>query len=436
MDKNREVSYKILVDVLVGGAFASLAIKDRMKEDRIDIDENFVRKLVYGVLENNLLLEYIVSKVTGKKINKVKKKTLILIEMGIYQLRFLDSIPSYAAINETVMIAKKYLKSQVPFINGVLRGYEKKKEDIDLEEVKEDLEEYLSIKYSCNKEIIKLLLSQYPKEKVRDFLENSLKVPEVDIRVNISRISREKLKKELETSGYEVKENRYSDRSLRIKGNNLLETKAYKEGCFSIQSESSTYISDLFNDSTKEEELILDICAAPGGKTLAIAEKMDNKGKIIAFDIYDHRIDLIKKNAERLDIKNIETIKNSGENFLKEYEGKADKVLVDAPCSGLGVIGKKPEIKLKGSVKNYKELYSIQRKILETSSRYLKDDGLLVYSTCTLNKNENEGIIEEFLANNKDFTLEKMETLFMIDDSCDGFFYGILRKRKNMEEVR
>lgn len=417
MDLSRKTAYEILFEIEKEEAYSNLTINRFLEKNRPD-NPAFIRELVYGVLENKILLDYYLNKLIPSGIKKVKKKEATLLRLGLYQLIFMDSVPDYAAVNETVTLAKKLVRGREGFINGVLRGYMKKGSEIKLPDETKDLKHYLSIKYSFPLWLIEKWDKQYGMEECKKLLEASNARPKLSIRVNVNKTSREELKDYLEEKGYEVTEGTFSNRTLHVKGSGLLEDERYTEGYFSIQDEASTVAADELG--AKPGETVIDVCAAPGGKTSAIAELMGNNGKVYSCDIYEHKLELIDKLAERLDLSIIEPTLLDGTSGNAEWNETADSVLADVPCSGLGVIRRKPEIKYK-DITDFRELVKIQKSILENAANYVKPGGTLVYSTCTINKDENELQVKAFLENNNGFELIS-EKQFLPTEDIDGFY--------------
>lgn len=417
MDVNRKTAYDVLLDIEKNGAYSNFALNHFIGRNRPE-NEAFVRELVYGVLETKMLLDYYLDALIPSGTKKLKKQDLTLLRMGVYQLRSMDSVPQYAAVNETVNMAKRLAKGRERFINGVLRGYIKKSEEIPLPNREAQLTEYLSIAYSIQLQIVKLWLAEYGEQQTEAILAAVNRPPKMTVRVNQMKISRAELAERLRQEGFDAEESEKTPRGLIVGGSRILESKAYKEGLFSVQDLASIMVSDILD--AKPGQTVIDVCAAPGGKTLATAEMMENRGKIIAMDVYEHKLTLIEKQAERCGIGIIETKCHDSTEAVQELKETADCVLADVPCSGLGVIGRKPEIKYKEDL-DLQELTLRQAKILDAAASYVKPGGTLAYSTCTINKDENERQIERFSENHKDFKTEKALQL-LPTEGTDGFF--------------
>lgn len=426
-DLNRKTAYQTLLKIEKNAAYSNIELNHQIKQLQPD-NPAFVRELVYGVLENKIYLDYVLTQLIPKGLKGVKKPVKVLLRMGLYQLMFMDSVPDYAAVNETIKLARKAAPGRDGFLNGVLRGYGKKREGLKLPDRESNLVDYLSVRYSFDSSIIKLWLSQFGEDETEQLLANSNMRPPVSVRVNVMKTSVDDLTESLKKQGFDVKPGELSNRVLFVKGSGLLDTDAYRQGLFSIQDEASVTAVEILGP--EPGDTVLDICAAPGGKTLAMAELMDNQGEIKAFDVYAHKLDLLNEEAKRLNLQIIETAEQDGTQFNAEYTACADKVLVDGPCSGLGVIRRKPEIKYKEVVDSARELAEKQLQILENASQYVKSGGSLLYSTCTINELENMGVVKAFLNKHDEYELVYSRQLLPGLDETDGFFISKFHKQR------
>ena len=426
MDINRKTAYTVLLKTEKEQAYSNLELNRQIQLLKPD-NPPFVRELVYGVLENKIYLDHILSSLIPKGLRGIKKQVLTLLRMGLYQIIFMDSVPSYAAASETVKLAKKLTPGRDGFINGVLRGYEKKKETIVLPDRSRNLIEYLSVRYSYTEWIVKLWLSIFGEEKTERLLAAGNERPDISVRVNFLKTDRKSLASALEKQGFQTKESSESSRVLLVKGSGLLDTVQYREVYFSMQDTASVLAAEAL--CAKPGETVLDICAAPGGKSLALAEIMENTGLIRSFDIYRHKLSLLEREAERLGISIVETEENDGCAIRSDLSETADCVLVDGPCSGLGVIRRKPEIKYKEISDDGASLAEKQLRILTVSSRYVKPGGILQYSTCTVNRLENEDVVRQFLENHREFVKVFERQLLPDTDAADGFYICRMEKR-------
>ena len=439
IDLDREAAYKALLAIERDGSYSNLELSKMLASDELS-NKGFIREIVYGVTENKIYLDYILDKFIKKGAAKTKLQALIILRMGVYQILFMNSVPNYAAVNESVALARRFARGMDGFINGVLRNFIRNMDSASEIDVKGQLE-YLSIRYSCQLKLVEELVSMLGFEHAKVLLEHAGHRPPLSIRVNVAKISVKELADRLRANGFEIEGSKLSDRVLLVKGGALTEANEYKEGLFSIQSEESCAIAD-FADA-KSTELVIDLCAAPGGKAAAMAEQILKpststepltetepgiaSGKVIALELYEHRAALIEATARRLGLENIEVRCQDAVEQIDELVGKADLVLADVPCSGLGVIRRKPEMKYRDEF-DFDELVEIQKGILETGSSYLKPGGRLIYSTCTINPRENELMVKDFLERHEEFISEKEVKLSPFDNGYDGFYMNKLKK--------
>ena len=425
MDKNRRIAYLTLMDVEAKKAYSNLALNHQIKSGNPDAPA-FVRELVYGVLENKLYLDYIVEQFISTPIGKMKSSDLMILRLGLYQLKFLSGVPEYAAVNECVDLAKKYSKGKDGFINGVLRSFLRANKEVALPDRTQDEVRYLSIKYSYEPWIIQLWMEQFAPDFVEDLLAAGNKTPDLVIRVNTLKTTRDDLKRRIIAKGYHALDGQLCPQALHVEGRGLLGGRLYNSGMFSVQDESSILAVNMLDP--QPYETVIDVCAAPGGKTLAIAEKMKNRGSVVSWDIYKRKLAIIEKEAERLGVEIVTTRTWDATRVDSSMIQKADRVLVDAPCSGLGVVRRKPEIKYKKQDKDFGELPKKQLAILSASSKYLKPGGMLVYSTCTISQHENQMVVKEFLKRNPGFIKEEELQLLPNVNNTDGFFICRMKK--------
>ena len=433
----RQIAYEILLKIQVSEAYSNLAIDSAVKMYNPDsTDCAFISRLVYGVTERKITLDYVISQYLSKSVNKTKPEVLTILRLGAYQLLFMDKIPESAAVNESVKLTKTNKCGYASgLVNAVLRKISKNGLVL-----KNDLPESqkLSVSFSIPEDTVNFLLYHYGKVNTEAFLKASLEPKEIFIRVNTVKTTTEKLKELLIEENVKVFDT-YLANALKIElSGAVYELKAFKDGLFHVEDISSQLCVEaleLFPEATA-----IDVCAAPGGKTFTAAECMENKGVLYSCDIYSQRTDLIKDGAERLGLCCVKPFVNDATVF-NESLPQMDRVLCDVPCSGLGIIGKKPEIKYK-KLDDTKPLLPIQKKILQTSSEYVKNGGRLVYSTCSVNPNENRKICDAFLKENPDFysvkALPHIEraidegdylTLFPHKNNCDGFFIAVFQRR-------
>ncbi len=425
MANPRNVVFDALLKLERNKSYSNITLDAALSEYRFDSrDKAFISALFYGVIERQITLDFQLSGHLSKPLKKLKPEVLVILRMGAYQILFMEKVPSSAAVNESVKIAKsKGCSFASGLINAVLRQIDKN----GLILPQEDTAEYLSVKYSCPLWLIEKWTGEYGKENCIGILENTLGNPGIYIRVNTLKTTARELIGIFSKEGV-IAEECYLPDALKIKlgGNDIESLDSYRKGLFHVQDIASQLCA-LALDAT-EGDTVFDMCSAPGGKAFTLAEAMNNTGKLYAFDIHKHRVELIMRGAERLGITTIRGKTGDATEFDASL-GLADKILCDVPCSGLGIIRRKPEIKYK-SPDELEALPEIQYKILSNAARYLKSGGRLVYSTCALSKAENEDVCDRFLAENSDFyPAEAYRTLMPHTDGCDGFFIGILHKK-------
>lgn len=424
---------KILVSALLKAeknGYSNIILDSVLNEaDLNSVGKAFVTNAFYGVLERKITIDFILNKFLKKPIAKTPPYTSAVLRSGAYQMLYMNKIPDSAVVNESVKLIKKSKeRGNVGLVNAVLRNLCNE----GLANIKNSLNEP-SIRFSVENWIYNRLIAEYPKEKIDSFFENSLLPPPVFIRINTLKENAFNLVcEELKTIGATVKATDFTD-FYAVEGIKTVEKlKSYKNGLFFVQDYSSRFaVASL---SAKPNDRIMDCCAAPGGKTFSIAMDMENSGEIISLDIHPHRVELIKKGANRLGLSAVKADVNDATEF-NEALGLFDRVICDAPCSGVGVIRRKPEIKYKNEAE-CNSLPQIQSKILSTAAKYVKSGGRLVYSTCTLFKAENNDIIFDFLNKNKAFKLvsvynrtdEKSLTLMPPEDLGDGFFIAVMER--------
>ena len=417
MDINRKTALQVLTDVEKNGSYSNISLNRHIRENKAG-DPAFVRELVYGVIKNKYLLDHYLKQFIRKGFNKLRINELSILRMGAYQIVFMDSVPGYAACSETVELAKKYARGKDGFINGVLRSLERNKDDLKQPE-SDDPAEFISIRYSVERWIAELLINIYGKEKAEKYMEAVNGSPELCLRVNLLKTERDALMTRLTEEGFEVRSSEISERAIIASGTGILETEAFREGLFAVQDQASVLASDTLG--AKSGMTVADCCAAPGGKTAAIAESMGNKGVIYAFDIYEHKLKLMDELFRRNGITIVKTALGDAREAVCDLIGNCDRVLCDVPCSGLGVLGRKPEIKYRKEF-DFTDLINTQKQIIDNVSQYVKKGGALVYSTCTVNPAENTEVISYFLDNHPGFRKEKEICLDPVDTGTDGFY--------------
>ncbi|NBG89129.1 16S rRNA (cytosine(967)-C(5))-methyltransferase RsmB [Isachenkonia alkalipeptolytica] len=419
----RKGAYRVLSKVLYEETYSNIALNEEIqKGDYKDKDLNLLTEIVYGTIEKLLTLNFGIDHFSKVKTKKMDEATRLILQIGAYQILFLDRVPDFAIANEAGKLARVYAKRSKGFINGILRNMIRRKEEISWPKKEANLPLYLSVNYSYPMWLVEELLKYYSAEFTEGFMKASAENPPMYFRVNTLKVSREKVLEAFKKQGLEAEISALLPEAIKVQGlKNISDFQPLKEGWVHIQDISSMFAAKFLDP--RPGEYVMDLCSAPGGKTTHIAQLMENKGEIIARDIFPHKLRLIEEHSHRLGINIIKTRQFSGENLDKESIGKADRVLVDAPCSGLGVIRRKPEIKYRVRKEGLEALQKLQRTILENAAKYVKSGGVLLYSTCTIHPLENQGITEAFLKNHGDFVPVdlKEETESRVNSNL-GFF--------------
>lgn len=411
--KNARLSaFDMLYDIIYSGAYSNIVLEKGLKSVESK-DKGFVSRIVYGVIERRLSLDYAINKFLN---GKTKPKVKILLYIGAYQVLYMDKIPDAVAVYETVSLCDNIgLSYYKKLINAVLHRI------IDYKTEFDSIDE-LSIKYSCPQHLINMWTKMYGEDNVVDILDSINNRPPVFAIPNCKYVDAEELYYELFSAGIDCEI--FNDVVKINSSFDLSGLKAFNDGLFYIEDYSSYSCAKALE--AEADDVVLDLCSAPGGKAFTIAQ---SGATVYAYDIYEHRVELIKKSAQRLGLNNIITDKNDALIYNANIPF-ADRIICDVPCSGFGIIRRKPEIRYK-NLDDIKELLQIQYNILFTSSRYLKSGGVIIYSTCTLNKKENEQVVDRFLNDNTDFSLVESKTVFPTKNGGDGFFYSIMKKKND-----
>ena len=409
VDKVREVALKVLYNIEVNKAYSNITLDEEINKNIKILDNRdigFISELTYGVITWKLTIDEIIKKYSNLRLKKISPWILNILRMGIYQIVFLNKVPKSAAVNESVNLAKRYgHKGSSNFVNAILRKVSKN----DYEEMFniENNVERISKTTSMPVWIVETLLKENTLEKVEEICKNSNLKPELSIRVNNLKTSKEELKKKLEEKDIKVENGVLEDFLILKNAKNIENIEEFKNGFFTVQDEAAGLTAKILNPQINDT--VLDACSSPGGKTTYLAEIMKDKGEVIAFDIHPHRVKLVEQVSKRLNLKSIKTDVKDSSIYDEKYKEKFDKILLDVPCLGLGVLKRKPDIKWQRKKEDIKEISKIQKQILDTCSKYLKKGGALVYSTCSILKEENEDVVNEFLEENENFEMEKIE---------------------------
>lgn len=444
----RELILGILLEVTERDVYSHLIIRNVLdKYQYLDKQERaFLTRVSEGTIENIILLDYIINQFSKVKVNKMKPVIRNILRMSVYQLKFMDGVPDSAVCNEAVKLAtKKGFHNLKGFVNGVLRNITRNLDQITYPSEENEKAEYLSIMYSMPKWIVDKWLKEYEYTQVKNIVEGFFNKNNITIRCNQSKVSPEELKVLLEKDEIKVVASKYLNYAFEISGYNRINLiKAFQEGLFQVQDISSMLVIEAAQ--VKENDYVIDVCAAPGGKSLHAADKLNGTGFVEARDLTETKISLIEENIKRTGFQNIKVKQFDARVMDDTAKEKADVVIADLPCSGLGVLGKKTDIKYKMTPQKQDDLVKLQREILQVVKDYVKPGGTLIYSTCTINKEENIDNVKWF-TDNFEFELEdftKQLSLPLQIESVrngyiqllpglfdtDGFFVAKLRKAK------
>ena len=433
----REIAAEALMEIMTADAYNTMTLRRLLRQNGAMSrqDRAFVTEVVNGTLRNLIYIDHVLNTFSKTKTEKMKPWLLAVLRTAVYQMYFMD-VPDAAACNEAVKLASvRGYGSLKGFVNGVLRTTAKKKQEIPLPEM--GTAEYLSVAYSHPLWLVRMWIAYYGYEETEQICAYDNQSPDVTIRVNTLKTNTQALKKKLEQAGVHVAEGRICADALHLtKTADLSRLDAFKEGLFHVQDISSQLCCLTLRPVVNET--VLDVCAAPGGKSFTLAELMGNNGKLYSMDLHDMRVGLIEDGAARLGIKIITAMQNDASKFNGALP-QADRVLCDVPCSGFGVIRRKPEIKYKPP-EEFAGLPEIQYQILETSARYVKSGGTLVYSTCTLSRAENDDVADRFAASHPEFMPivqpvplsapgDYKRTYCPDENGGDGFFTASFRRK-------
>lgn len=444
----RELSLQVLKAVEEEGAYANLALNKFLEQYQPGkLDRAFATELTYGVIRNLNTIDWILAHFLKQPLAAQTTWVRNILRMGTYQIIFMPRVPDSAACNESVELAKKFGHAGVAkFVNGVLRNVARQQNNLDFPDPRKDPVDFVALKYSHPTWLVERWLGQFGFEETVELCQANNKPAPNTVRTNTLKISREDLIARLKEEGVEARPAEYVPEGLYLSGFlSYRSLKSFQEGLFQVQDESSMLVAHVLNPASGSR--VLDVAAAPGGKTTHIAQLMGNTGEIVAVDLYAHKLELIKENCQRLGITNIRGEVADARELYKKYQGWADYVLVDAPCSGLGVLRRRPDSRWRKDLSQLPGVVRLQRDILNSAAKCLRPGGVLVYSTCTITNEENTGVVEEFLTQHSEFSLgdlrqllppelSKIETaakgylqLLPHIHGMDGFFIARMRKK-------
>lgn len=442
----REIVLEVLLEITEHGMYSHIVLRDVLNKYQYleKKERSFITRVTEGTLEHMMEIDYILDQFSKVKVKKMKPVIRNIMRSAVYQMKYMDSVPVSAACNEAVKLAvRKGFGSLRGFVNGVLRNVAR---NLDQIEYPTEPRQRLSIQYSMPEWILNLWLKAYDSDIVEQMLQAFQRETPLTIRCNLRMVTPKQLKEHLEAEGVTVKVHPYLEYAFHISGFDYLgDLESFQNGEFSVQDISSMLVSELAGP--KEGDYVIDVCAAPGGKSLHMAEKLNGSGHVEARDLTEYKVGLIQENIERTGLSNVEAVQQDALIFDEASVGKADIVLADLPCSGLGVLAKKTDLKYKATKEGADSLAKLQREMLKNVQAYVKDEGKLVYSTCTINPAENMDNVHWFLNEYPEFELIDIHGSLceelqkdVKENGCiqllpgvhqsDGFFLACMKKRK------
>ena len=431
----RKIALKLLSEHEANGTFANLALQNHLTDALSQEEKASLTALFYTTVERKLTLDYMIGALSKRSLDSVEPQTKNLLRIGLCQVMYMTNIPSFAAVNETVKLARH--EGERRFVNFVLREAVRRGNDLPYPDRSKNVARYFSIFYCCPLWIVKELIALLGEGGAEEYLRCINQEPPLTVAVNTTKISREEYIALLEKEGIALTPCPLSDVALRIEGKHRpTSLTGFAEGLFFVQDEASSLVSQIL--APEGGDTVIDVCACPGGKSFSTAIRMQNKGRVYAFDLHESKLSLIEKGAERLSLSCLTVEQCDGTLGREELFGLADGVVCDVPCSGLGVMAKKPDLRYK-SEESVNDLPELGLHILSTSSSYLKVGGTLIFSTCTIRPEENEAVLERFLLQHPEFSLVPFAVgerdcpdgklrLYPHTDTTDGFFIAKLRK--------
>lgn len=439
----RRLVVQALAAVNRDGAYANVVLQQTIGAHSLsDVDRRFFTELFYGVLRRRNYLDAVIRYFTKKPVKKLSPLVVEILRLGLYQLLYMDRVPVSAAVNESVKLAQKMAKGMDRLVNAVLRNADRQREDIAIDALSQDETERWSYIYNMPLWLLQRWRNEYGDEETLGLCDYFNEKPRLTARVNSLKADVDSCIKALTDAGWVVEKTGHLPEAIYIDKHvgSLEQAPAVVDGSLAFSDEASMAVAHVVDPQPGEK--VLDCCAAPGGKTMHMAALMKNTGEIIAGDIHEHKLGLMRQNAERLGVTIADFKLQDATQLPKAYDGQFDRVLVDAPCSGLGIMQRKPDMRWRKTEAILTELPPLQKAILERAALTVKPGGVLVYSTCTINGGENEDVVNAFLKDHPEFTLEDasaklpfaapgpMVTLLPHRDGTDGFFIARMRKAK------
>jgi 16S rRNA (cytosine967-C5)-methyltransferase len=428
----RELAYESLLAIFKDNGYSNIVVARMIQRHSLaDRDRRLYTELVYGTLRYINYLDWIIGKLSSRKLNKLDMKCLIILRMGLYQLFCLTKIPDSAACNESVKLALRYGNTGMSkFVNGLLRNSIRQRDQFHIPSLEEDELLHISLTYHQPLWLVKKFIKAYGRDDAMRAFEYFDTVPDLCVRTNTTKISREELLRVLNERELDAEPAAYAPEGIYIRHMpGIQDLQEMKQGLCQIQDEPSMLVCHVLDPQPKDT--VFDVCAAPGGKTTHIAERMGQTGTVYGCDIYEHKLKLIEDNVQRLGLRNVRALLQDACTIGSVFPGKADKVLVDAPCSGLGVLKRKLDLRWRKRPEEIQALPALQKRILDSAACCVKPGGVLVYSTCTMNDDENIRIIEDFLATHPEFHADDATKYISIP--MEGPYIQILPQRHGLD---
>lgn len=423
MTNIRAIALKLLSRCESAEQYSNLALDAVLRREELSsADRGLLTVLVYGTIERKLTLDYQITALASRSAEKIDPETRNLLRLGLYQLTYLGRVPDHAAVHETVELAPRRTKG---FVNAILRAFLRGEKKLALPNEEKEPIEYLSVKYSFLPALCGIFVERFGMERTEAMLEAFNRQPPLTLRVNTLKCTREELLERLLAEGLSAEPTPESRSGIYVSGAPVGSLPGFSEGLFFVQDEASQLCVEALD--ARRGMKVLDACACPGSKSFGAAADMQNEGRVISCDLHKNKLSLVESGAERLGISIIETQARDAREPNEEWRGAFDRVLCDVPCSGFGVFSKKPELRYKDPAKSA-GLPDIQLAILENASTFVKSDGLLVYSTCTVLPEENRENVDRFLAAHPEFVLLRDRSLYPDVDGTDGFYFAVLQK--------
>lgn len=441
----RQVACDLLHQVMNEGGFSNKLIQTKVDQSPMsDLDKRFVRNLVYGIIEKSMTLDYWIEQLSSVRLKKIEPKTLIILKMALYQIAFMEKVPESAAVNEAVKLTKKANFKSTGFVNGILRSFLRLEGKWPYPDEAKDPVRFLSVSYSHPIWLVERWIALYGKEAAEKLMAADNEVPIISLRCNTLKTTRDELIKSLEDADYTaIGHGLIPDAVLlhKMGVTPLHQLDAFEKGHFFVQDLSAMLVGHVVGPL--KGELILDMCAAPGGKSTHLAQLMEDQGEILARDVNLFKTKQVDENLQRMGISCVTTEVGDALIFNENDIEKYDKLILDAPCSGLGIIRRKPEIRYNRVLSDLHQLSEIQKKMLENAAKYVKSGGSLIYSTCTIDPIENDEVLGWFLETHPDYYLAdlpeslrslsedgKVLKMYQSIEGFDGFYIAKLIHNK------